>query len=130
MSFRSKSKVVLTALAGVTLAAFATAAAADIYIMKDGVIIVVATRPPAALMVPVGTNDTNGQLHGTVREPGQYRLRIMCKTAPCPKFTATLTASNGMLRQLPDMTYELTVDRTPVTLSGAVKLFPGGATPR
>ena len=34
-----------------------------------------------------------------------------------------------MLRLLPDMTYELTVDRTPVTLNGAVKLLPGGAAP-
>ncbi len=61
-----------------------------------------------------------------IKEPGQYTLRIMCKTEPCPKFIATLRASNGMLKALPDMTYELTVGRLPVTLSGEVKLILGG----
>ena len=81
---------------------------------------VVVRKHPGATMV-VATTNAKGQFSGRVTEAGQYSISIVCKTAPCPRFTVTLSANGKVLKANADKTYNLTVeDRKLVMLTGAV----------
>jgi len=117
MKYHPKSAVALLAVAVLLVWAAAPAWAATNPI--PGVDVVV-RKHPAATMV-VATTNSKGQFNGRVTEAGRYTISIVCKTAPCPRFTVTVSANGKVLKANADRTYDLTVeDRKPVTLTGAV----------
>ncbi len=119
----SRLTAVRLALAGLALAATAStamAAAGGPIREIPPSLRIVASKLPNGPALDVGGNDSDGRLHGRLSGAGEYALRIVCKGEPCPHFTVSLRASNGMLKQLPDMTFTVTVGRDPVLLDGNV----------
>ncbi len=79
-------------------------------------------RMTDGVVTTLGGADSAGRFTGVVKGPGRYTLRAVCRTEPCPKFTATLRASGGTLTPLPGGGWALTVTdkQQQVSLTGQV----------
>lgn len=86
-----------------------------------GVDIIVRKKPGGSIVV-VATTDREGRFSGRFAEPGDYTISFACRAkVPCPRFAATIAANGQPLKSSEAMTYDLTVGRDPVTLTGSVE---------
>lgn len=83
---------------------------------------IIVKKKPGGVAIVANTTDKSGQFTARVGEPGDYTISFACRAkAPCPRFAATLAANGKSLKSSEAMTYDLTVGRDPVTLTGSVE---------
>ncbi|MES2002274.1 MAG: carboxypeptidase-like regulatory domain-containing protein [Pseudomonadota bacterium] len=83
---------------------------------------IIVKKKPGGVAIVANTTDKSGQFTARFAEPGDYTISFACRAkTPCPRFAATIAANGQPLKSSEAMTYDLTVDRDPVTLTGSVE---------